>query len=166
MCSSFLILAPGITNATYCLITIRKWCFTCGTLVKPMCVEAQHQIGDLLEEAEESQTELNEVLNGYKAGDAMRGRVDGELQTKLRAIEAQIAENNSGRRKIQSAVVSCEEMAKLSPVMKVSAVIRKEIKQWKKKMKEECEKAKNVLDCIAHSSETIVYNLNPFFVCL
>ena len=104
---------------TFCLfILIRNWCLTCRAEV---------------EEVEECQIELDEVVNGYKEGDAVRGRVDGVLQTKLKAIEAQIAENNNGRQKIQSAIVSCLEMAKLSPGMKASAVIREEVKKMKKK---------------------------------
>ena len=121
---------------------------TCEALVKPTCLEAHHQTHSILEEAEESQTELDEVLNGYKAGDAMRGRVDGVLQTKLKAIEAKVAENNNGRQKIQSAIVICQEMAKLSPGMKLSAVIRKKIEQMKKEMKGEVEQAKNLFDCV------------------
>jgi len=65
---------------------------TCEALVKPTCEEAHHQTHSLLEEAEESQTELDQVLNGFKAGDAPRGRVNGVLHAKLKAIEAQIAE--------------------------------------------------------------------------
>ena len=122
---------------------------TCEALVKPTCVEAHHQTRSLLEEAEESQTELDEVLNGYKEGDGMRGRVDGVLQTMLKAIEAQIAENNNGRQKIRSAIVICQEMAKLSPGMKTSAVIRKKIEQMKKEMKGEVEQAKNFLNRVA-----------------
>ena len=122
---------------------------TCETLVKPTCLEAHHRTHSLSEEAEESQTELDEVLNGYKAGDAMRGRVDGVLQAMWKAIEAQISENNDGRRKIQSAIVICQEMAKLSPGMKLSAVIRKKIEQMKKEMKGEVEQTKNLFDRVA-----------------
>ena len=42
----------------------------------------------------------------------MRGRVDGVLQVKLKASEAQIAENNNGCQKIPLTITSCQEMAK------------------------------------------------------
>ena len=87
----------------------------------------------------------------------MRGRVDGVLQTKLKAIQAQIAENNIGRQKIQAAIVSCQEMAKLSPGMKVSPVIQKKIEQMKKEMEAEVEEAKNLLDHIAPSEINVIY---------
>ena len=60
---------------------------TCETLVKLTCLDGRHQTHSLLEEAEESQAELDEVLNGYKEVDAMRGRVDGVLQTKLKTMQ-------------------------------------------------------------------------------
>jgi len=44
---------------------------TCEALVKPTCVEAQHKTHSLLEEAEKSQTELDQVLNGFKEGNVM-----------------------------------------------------------------------------------------------
>ena len=123
---------------TFCLfILIRNWCLTCRA------------------EVEECQIELDEVVNGYKEGDAVRGRVDGVLQTKLKAIEAQIAENNNGRQKIQKAIVSCKEMAKLSPAMKLSPVIQKKIKQMKKEMEAEVEQAKILLDHIALSQTNV-----------
>ena len=127
-------------------------------MVKPICLEVKHQTRDLLEEVSECQTELDQVVKGFKTGDAMRGRVDGVLQAKLKVIEAQIAENNSGRQKIQSAIVSCQEIAKLSPGMMVSPVIRKEVEQLKKKIKEEVEKAKSFLDRVAPSEKNKVYN--------
>ena len=102
-----------------------------------------------MEEVEECQTELDELVNGYQEGDAVRGQVNGVLQTKLKAIEAQIEENNNGRPKIQSAIVSCHQMAKLSPGMKASAMIREDVKKMKKEMKEEVELAKNLLDFVA-----------------
>jgi len=58
------------------------------------------------------------VLKSFEERDAMRDRVDGVLQAKLKAIQVQIAEKYSGRQKIQSAIVSCKEIAKLSPAMK------------------------------------------------
>ena len=115
-------------------------------LGKPTCLEARHKTHSLLEEAEECQAELDDMLKGFKAGDAMRGRVDGVLQAKLRALQAQIAENNNGRRKILAAIVCCQEMAKLSPGMKTSAVMRKKLEQMKKQMKGEVEQAKNLLE--------------------
>jgi len=129
---------------------------TCGAMVKPTCLEAQHQTRDLLEKAKECQTDLDEVLKGFEEGDAMRGRVDGVLQAKLIAIEAQIAVNNSGRQKIQSAVARCQKIAKLSLEMKLSSVIKKEVKQLKKKMKEEVEQAKILIDCVAHPPQAKV----------
>ena len=71
-------------------------------------MEAQHQTRDLLEEAKQCQTDVNEILKGYEKGGTIRDRVDGVLQSKLKAIEAQIAENNNSRQKIQSAIVSCQ----------------------------------------------------------
>ena len=85
----------------------------------------------------------------------MRGRVDGVLQAKWKAIEAQIAENNNGRRKMQAAIVICQEMAKLSSGMKTSAVIRKKIEQMKKEMKGEVEQAKKILDHVAPEQVTL-----------
>ena len=85
----------------------------------------------------------------------MRDRVDGVLQTKLKAIKAQIAENNSGRQKIQKAIVSCKEMVKLSPAMKLSPVIQKKIKQMKKEMEAEVEQAKILLNYIAPSQTNV-----------
>jgi len=41
-----------------------------------------------MEEVEECQAVIDEVLNGYKTGDVMRGRVDEVFQAKLKAIEA------------------------------------------------------------------------------
>jgi len=80
---------------------------TCGAIVKQACLEAQLQTHSLLEEAEECQTKLDEVLKEFEKGDAVRGRVNGVLRLKLKAIVAQIAENNNCRQKIQSAIVSC-----------------------------------------------------------
>ena len=125
-------------------------------MVKQTCLEAQHQTRDLLEDAKECQTDLDEVLKGFEAGDAMRGRFDGVLQAKLKAIEAQIAKNNSGRQKIQSAMARCQKIAKLSLEMKLSPVIKKEVKQLKKKMKEELGQAKILIDCVAHPSQAQV----------
>ena len=85
----------------------------------------------------------------------MRDRVDGVLQAKLKAIQAQIAENNNGRQKIQKAIVSCQEMAKLSPGMKVSPVIQKKVEQMKKEMEAEVEQAKSLLDCFAPSQTNV-----------
>ena len=132
---------------------------TCETLVKLTCVIAQHKTHSLMEEAEKSQTELDQVLNGFKEGDVMRGRVDRVLQTKLKAIEAQIAENNNRQQKIQSAIARCQEMAKLSPGMKASAVIRKKIEQMKKEMRGEVEQAKNFLDRVASEHVTLFTQL-------
>ena len=112
-----------------------------------------------MEEAEKSQTELDQVLNGFKEGDVMRGRVDRVLQTKLKAIEAQIAENNNRQQKIQSAIARCQEMAKLSTRMKASAVIRKKIEQMKKEMRGEVEQAKNLLDRVASEHVTLFTQL-------
>ena len=81
--------------------------------------------------------------------------MDEALQAKLKAIVAQIAENNNGRQKIQSAIVICEEMAKLSPWMKLSAVIRKKIKKIKKEMKAEMEQVKILLDHVAPEQVTL-----------
>ena len=44
----------------------RSWCLTCRAMVKPTCLEAQHQIHDLMEEVAECQTELDVVLKGFK----------------------------------------------------------------------------------------------------
>ena len=52
----------------------------------------------------------------------------------MKATEAQIAENNCVHEKIQSAIVSCQEMAKLSDRIKVSDVIRKKVEELKKKL--------------------------------
>ena len=84
------------------IIIISFWLLTCETLVKPTCVEARHKTHSLYEEAEECQAELDDMLKGFKTGDAMRGRVDGFLQAKLKDLQAQIAENNNGRQKIQA----------------------------------------------------------------
>ena len=46
------------------ILLIRSWCVTCETLVKLTCLDGRHQTHSLLEEAEESQAELDEVLNG------------------------------------------------------------------------------------------------------
>ena len=127
----------------------------CEALIKPTCVEAQHLTRNLLEEAGECQTKLDEVLKGFEKGGTMRDRVDGVLQTKLKAIKAQIAENNSGRQKIQKAIVSCKEMVKLSPAMKLSPVIQKKIKQMKKEMEAEVEQAKILLNYIAPSQTNV-----------
>jgi len=69
----------------YFILVVRSWCLTCEALVKPTCVEAQHKTHSLLEEAEKSQTELDQVLNGFKEGNVMWGRVDRVPQTKLKA---------------------------------------------------------------------------------
>ena len=111
------------------------------------------------------------MLNGFKEGDAMRGRVDGVLQAKLKAIVAQIEENNNGRQKIQSVIVICEEMAKLSHGMKVSPVIRKKIEQMKKEMEAEVEQAKNFLNRVAPEQVTLfsckfIPLLKPFYVLI
>jgi len=98
------------------------------------------------------------VVKGYEESDSLRSRVDGVLQAQLKAIEAQIEENNSDRQKIQSAIVSCQEIAKLSLGMKASVVIRKEVKKLKKEMEEEVEQAKNLLDRVAQSETYKVYN--------
>ena len=143
----------------YFILVIRSWCLTCEALVKPTCEEAHHKTHSLLEQAEESQTELDEVLNGFKAGDATRGQVDGVLQAKLKALQAQIAENNRSRQKIQSAIVICQEMAKLSPGMKLSAVIQKKIKQMKKEMKAEVEQARIFLDHVVPKQVTLLTQL-------
>ena len=45
---------------------------TCEALVKFTCLDAKHQTRDLLEEPEECQTELDELLNDFETGDAMR----------------------------------------------------------------------------------------------
>lgn len=61
-------------------------------------------------------------------------RTGVDVQAMLKAIEAHIAENNNGRRKIQSAMVTCQEMmAKLSPGIKASSVIIKEVNNWRRK---------------------------------
>ena len=88
----------------------------------------------------------------------MRGRVDEVLQAKLKAIKVEIAENNNGRQKIQSAIATCQEIAELSPGMKGSVVIRKEVEQLNKTMKEEVVQAKHVLDRVAPSENNKVYN--------
>ena len=137
------------------ILLIRSWCVTCETLVKPTCLEAQHETHDVLEDAKECQGELDEILKGFKTGDAMRGRVDGVLQAKLKAIVSQIEENYSGRQKIQLAIVRCQEMAKLSSGMKASTVIRKKLEQMKKEMEYEVEQAKNFLDCVAPSPKKV-----------
>ena len=83
---------------------------TCRAMVKPNCLEAQHQTRDLSDEAKECQTELEKVLKGFEKGDAMRNRVDGVLQAKLKAIEGEKGEYNNGSQKIQSAIVRCREI--------------------------------------------------------
>ena len=122
-------------------------------------MEAHHQTHSLLEEADEIQGELDEVLKCFKAGELMRGRVNGVLQAKLKALQAQIADNNKRRQKIQSAIVCCEEIAKLSTGMKTSAVIRKKIEQMKKEMKGEVEHAKNFLNRVAPEQVTLFTKL-------
>ena len=52
-------------------------------------------------------------------------------------MKAQIEENKNCRQKIQSTNARCQEMVKLSPEMKASAMIRKEVQELKKKMSEE-----------------------------
>ena len=100
---------------------------TCETLVKPTCLEASHQTRSLLEEAEGCQTELDEMLEVYEKEDAIRGRVDGVLQAKLNVILSQITENKNGRQNIQSAIATCQEIAKLPSGMKASVIIQKKI---------------------------------------
>ena len=104
------------------------------------------------------------MLKGFEEGDAMRDRVNGILQSKLKTIEAQIAENNNGRQKIQSAIVSCKKIAKLSPGMKVSSVIQKKIKQMKKEMDAKVKQAKNLLDHVGLSQANVIYALSLFIV--
>ena len=106
---------------------IRSWCLTCETLVKPTCLEASHQTRSLLEEAEGCQTELDEMLEVYEKEDAIRGRVDGVLQAKLNVILSQITENKNGRQNIQSAIATCQEIAKLPSGMKASVITQKKI---------------------------------------
>ena len=88
----------------------------------------------------------------------MRGRVEEVLQAKLKAIKVEITENNNGRQKIQSAIATCQEIARLSPGMRASVVIRKEVEQLNKTMKEEVVQAKHVLDRVAPSENNKVYN--------
>ena len=56
-------------------------------------MEAQHQIYDLLDDAAETQVELDQVLEEFYQGDEIRGKVEEGLQAKIKAIEAEIAEN-------------------------------------------------------------------------
>ena len=111
-----------------------------------------------MEEAGECQTELDVVVKAFEKGDAMRGRVNEVLQAKLKAIKVEITENNNGRQKIQSAIATCQEIAGLSPGMRASVVIRKEVEQLNKTMKEEVVQAKHVLDRVAPSENNKVYN--------
>ena len=137
----------------------------CRAMVKPTCLEAQHETRELLEKVVECQTELDEVVKGFEKGDAMRGRVDEVLQAKLKAIKVEIAENNNGRQKITSAIATCQDIAELSHGMKVSPVIRKEIEQLKKEMKEEVEQAKNLFDRAVAPSVTEKLHTIPYLVC-
>jgi len=121
----------------------------------------QDQIHDLLEKSKKCQAELDQERKGFKESEAIRGKVDGVLQAKLKTIEAQIEENNYWRQKIQSVIFSCQGMAKLSPEMTASFVIRKEVKQLKKLMKEQVEQTESVLNRAA-SSETKVHNQFPY----
>ena len=109
---------------------------------------------------------MNEVLKGYEKGGTMRNRIGGALQAKLKAIVVQIAEKNNGRQKIQSAIVSCQEIAKLSLAMKLSSVILKKIEQMKKEIKEEVEKAKNLLDNVAPSETKVIICMPQLYILL
>jgi len=130
--------------------------------VKPICLEDKHKTHCILEEAEEFRRELDKVLKGYETCDPIRGRVDRVLQAKLKALETLKEDNNNCQQKIQSAIASCREMAKLSPGMITSAVIQKKIEMMKKEMKEEVERSKNFLHRV-DSSETNVYNSIPLY---
>ena len=129
----------------------------CEALVKPICLEDKHKTNSILEEAEEYQRELDEVLKGFETGDTIRGLVDRVLQAKLKALKTLMEENNHCQQKIQSAIVNCQEIAKLSPRMITSAVIQKKIEKMEKEMKKEVEESKNFLDRV-YLSETNVYN--------
>jgi len=130
-------------------------------MVKTSCHVTQHQTRYLGEQAGECQTELDEMLEVYEKEDAIRGRVDGVLQAKLKVILAQITENKNCRQKIQSAIATCQEIAKLSPGMKASVVIRKKIEQMKKEMKGELQNVKNLLDLFV-PAQVKVYKFTHF----
>jgi len=118
----------------------------CDALAKPICVELAHKTCILLEEAQKFQIQLEKILKGLEKGDTIRGRVDGVLQVKLKTFETQIVENRVFRQKIRAAIASCQEMAKLSPEMKVSAVIQKKLKEMKKEMQGAFEQARKLFD--------------------
>ena len=62
-------------------------------------MEAQHQIYDLLDDAAETQVELDQVLEEFYQGDEIRGKVEEGLQVKIKAIEAEIARTASTDRR-------------------------------------------------------------------
>ena len=95
-------------------------------------------------------------MKGFETGDTIRGLVDRVLQAKLKALKTLMEENNHCQQKIQSAIVNCQEIAKLSPRMITSAVIQKKIEKMEKEMKKEVEESKNFLDRV-YLSETNVY---------
>ena len=53
-------------------------------------------------------------------------------------------------------------MTNLSPGMKVTPAIRKEVEKLKKKTKEEVEQVKNLLNCFAHPDQAEVFK-QPIF---
>jgi hypothetical protein len=129
----------------------------CDALAKPICVELAHKTCILLEleEAQKFQIQLEKILKGLEKGDTIRGRVDGVLQAKLKTFETQIVENRVFRQKIRAAIASCQEMAKLSPEMKVSAVIQKKLKEMKKEMQGEFEQARKLFDHVIPSQTKV-----------
>ena len=120
-------------------------------------MEAQYQIYDLLDDAAEARVELDQMLEEFYQGDEIRGKVEEGLQAKIKAIEAEIAENRIYRQKIRLSIVSCLEMSKLSPAVKVSPVVRKKIQQAGQEATKEVPEAQQLLNNISTSQFKVLH---------
>lgn len=128
-------------------------------------MEAQHQIYDLLDDAAETQVELDQVLEGLECyqGDEIRGKVEEGLQAKIKAIEAEIAENRIYRQKIRLSIASCLEMSKLSPAVKVSPFVRNKIQQAGQEATKEVPEAQQLLNNISTSQLKVLHTYHVAF---
>ena len=130
---------------------------TCDAAVKSTCGEEQHKTYDLTEDATGIQGKLDTALDEFYKGDNIRGKVDKELQAKMKAIQAQIVENNSCRHKIRHLIENCLEISKLSAAIKVSPEMRMQIQEASEEAQREVEQAELLLNHVLIPSSKVNY---------
>lgn len=126
------------------------WCKTCNDLPNPVCNQENHDITDILSpEVQEVNSMLDEVENGAEASLNKRGEEErpllaeqDQLKAKLKAVEAQVKENEDCKERLcHQIVVQSKKLKLLSAAKKATVFVKKNVEEKLKEVKEQAKLA-------------------------